>query len=311
MLRNPTPGELKTALGAAPDTLGGFVWRHAKSAGLYRIETIALREADLAPVVVYRSEEGTAFTRPAAEFFDGRFSPILAPHVLHLPDAVAETTAMIAESFTPTPEELRRALFSTPGSTLAIRDATPEYIDRIRERLERHMDEGKVEMVVGGDRAEREDPALRFELRKERAARGAAERARDQANMMLMSFPNSPLAGYRDAAVEAIAAERQRQIDVEGRTLEHDDQHRNGAIYRAAQAYFLQAIGFTDAARSCWPWGWGWWKPTTPARDLEKSGALALAEKDRLRRAGLTVDHADALFARVAAELGTILAKDA
>lgn len=276
MLRNPTPGELKTALGAAPDTLGGFVWRHGKSGGLYRIETIALREADLAPVVVYRNEGGTAFTRPAAEFFDGRFSPILAPHVLHLPDAA------------------------------------PEDVARLRERLERHMGEDKVE-VVAGERARDSliDGALRFELVKERAERHAAERARDQANMMLMSFPNSPLAGYRDAAVEAIAIERQRQIDVEGRTLEHDDRLRDGSIYRAAQAYFLQAIGFTDAARSCWPWGWDWWKPTTPARDLEKAGALALAEKDRLRRAGLATEHADALFARVAAELGTILAKDA
>lgn len=54
------------------------VWKHVKTGGLYRIEAFALEEATLTPVVVYRKREagkdnGTMFTRPCAEFFDGRF----------------------------------------------------------------------------------------------------------------------------------------------------------------------------------------------------------------------------------------------
>lgn len=53
------------------------VWKHLKSGNLYRIETFALRESDLTPLVVYRSrvpgEPGQTFVRPCTEFFDGRF----------------------------------------------------------------------------------------------------------------------------------------------------------------------------------------------------------------------------------------------
>jgi len=63
----------------------GSIWRHRKG-GVYRVVCCAIREADLVPVVVYRSELplGEAFdkmrdwhvtwTRPLAEFRDGRFT---------------------------------------------------------------------------------------------------------------------------------------------------------------------------------------------------------------------------------------------
>ncbi len=50
------------------------VWRHKKTGGLYVTEHVALLEATLDPVVIYRSmKDGTRWVRPAREFCDGRF----------------------------------------------------------------------------------------------------------------------------------------------------------------------------------------------------------------------------------------------
>lgn len=51
-------------------------WRHAKSGGVYAIVSLALREIDGEPMVVYRRKNGTTtWVRTAKEFFDGRFVP--------------------------------------------------------------------------------------------------------------------------------------------------------------------------------------------------------------------------------------------
>lgn len=52
------------------------VWVHVKG-GRYRIQEIAINEADMTPVVVYRAIHGKSvapWVRPATEFFDGRFT---------------------------------------------------------------------------------------------------------------------------------------------------------------------------------------------------------------------------------------------
>lgn len=51
---------------------GGW-WIHKKTSNRYEIITFALIEATLEPSVVYRSEKGQVWIRPAEEFFDGRF----------------------------------------------------------------------------------------------------------------------------------------------------------------------------------------------------------------------------------------------
>lgn len=51
---------------------GGW-WIHKKTSNRYEIITFALIEATLEPSVVYRSEKGQVWIRPAHEFFDGRF----------------------------------------------------------------------------------------------------------------------------------------------------------------------------------------------------------------------------------------------
>lgn len=58
-----------------------MLMKHKKSGGIYRVAMLAVRESDLAPVVVYTDDAGMIWTRPAAEFFDGRFEVYIAPKV--------------------------------------------------------------------------------------------------------------------------------------------------------------------------------------------------------------------------------------
>lgn len=107
---------------------------------------------------------------------------------------------------------------------------------------------------------------------------------------------------------QAIAAERHRQIDAEGWTPEHDDQHAQGELLLAALAYGVEAApadnefvtpdgsrfigGPAGSMPAWWPWEPGAWKPTEDARgNLVKAGALIAAELDRLARAGAQEAH--------------------
>jgi hypothetical protein len=91
--------------------------------------------------------------------------------------------------------------------------------------------------------------------------------------------------------IERIAAERQRQINVEGWTSEHDDEHDLGELVMAAMCYGVfasfQTRGEPEPYQIClsrWPWPSSWWKPRDPIRNLERAGALIAAEIDRLQR---------------------------
>lgn len=103
-------------------------------------------------------------------------------------------------------------------------------------------------------------------------------------------------------AIQEIHAERRRQIESEGWTPEHDDQHRDKSLYLAGMAYFAHALAgqrlvvgwggqdiSIDLYRQsdpvpAWPWLRKWWKPKDPRRDAIRAGALILAEKARLLR---------------------------
>ncbi|EOJ0063237.1 TPA: hypothetical protein ACXI7E_000464 [Pseudomonas aeruginosa] len=93
-----------------------------------------------------------------------------------------------------------------------------------------------------------------------------------------------------------VQAERKRQVEAEGWTPEHDDEHADGQMAQAAGCYALHAGGIgTDwpdgrqnGSALFWPWDKDSWKPTTPRRDLVKACALALAEIERLDRAGIS-----------------------
>lgn len=88
------------------------------------------------------------------------------------------------------------------------------------------------------------------------------------------------------SAIEDITNERQRQIEVEGWTPEHDDEHGNGELADAAACYAGDRRQFNAAAPTNWPWSQGWWKPGPDRRrQLVKAGALIVAEIERLDRA--------------------------
>lgn len=95
---------------------------------------------------------------------------------------------------------------------------------------------------------------------------------------------------------ELIAAERARQVEVEGWTPEHDDEHNQAELVGAGTSYALYArwlllgkpdFRLTISPMVFWPswWDQNWWKPSDdPVRNLVKAGALIAAEIDRLQR---------------------------
>jgi hypothetical protein len=107
----------------------------------------------------------------------------------------------------------------------------------------------------------------------------------------------------RQAATDVLA-ERRRQVEAEGWTPEHDDEHARGELCAAAACYALASTQYgpepADAydrereryIRETWPWSDAWWKPRGQRRDLVKAGALILAEIERLDRAALATGGA-------------------
>ncbi len=90
--------------------------------------------------------------------------------------------------------------------------------------------------------------------------------------------------------VELIAEERQRQIEVEGWTPEHDDSHDAGELAKAAMVY-CHDYPSKKFVRKHWPFKMKWYKPNPVIgaaddriRELSKAGALIAAEIDRLNR---------------------------
>jgi hypothetical protein len=85
-----------------------------------------------------------------------------------------------------------------------------------------------------------------------------------------------------------IVLERQRQIEAEGWTADHDAQHIGEELAFAAICYALPQDYKTDGVHSFWPWDQELWKPSPDdrIRELTKAGALIAAEIDRLRSGG-------------------------
>lgn len=98
-----------------------------------------------------------------------------------------------------------------------------------------------------------------------------------------------------------VLAERRRQVEAEGWTAEHDDEHCDGSLAHAAACYALHAGDQSsieamampwrnqdlDSTPEAWPASWdaAWWRPKDRRRNLIKAGALILAEIERLDRA--------------------------
>lgn len=100
--------------------------------------------------------------------------------------------------------------------------------------------------------------------------------------------------------IRIITRERQRHFDVEGWTPEHDDEHTNGELARAAACYAWPPPRPLFVKKDAWPWDHHDWKPEiwsipnatgrekrdARIRVLAKAGALIAAEIDRLERIG-------------------------
>lgn len=84
----------------------------------------------------------------------------------------------------------------------------------------------------------------------------------------------------KPTGLDLIAAERRRQIEEEGWSLEHDQGHANGELAEAAACY----ASLENRSLHEWPWGSMAWKPSPEnrIRELAKAGALIAAELDRL-----------------------------
>lgn len=104
------------------------------------------------------------------------------------------------------------------------------------------------------------------------------------------------LFGWGIESVAPIAIERERQIDEERWTPQHDEAHVDGELIRAAVCYAdcakaqalrvsLDLPSVKKALAAEWPWEPKWFKPAdNPLRNLTKAGALIAAEICRLQR---------------------------
>lgn len=93
------------------------------------------------------------------------------------------------------------------------------------------------------------------------------------------------------SGADLIRDERIRQV-YNGYTDEHDDEHSDGSLLRAARCYTYYVTQITQfpswgatANLVDWPWEPESYKPTyDPIPNLVKAGALIAAEIDRLQR---------------------------
>jgi hypothetical protein len=98
-------------------------------------------------------------------------------------------------------------------------------------------------------------------------------------NEEAMQLPN-----FTTPAASDVLAERRRQREQEGWTLDHDDVHEGGELAEAAMCYADPAAHCQLGIPHQWPWIADWWKPRDRRHNLVRAGALILAEIERLDR---------------------------
>ena len=91
-------------------------------------------------------------------------------------------------------------------------------------------------------------------------------------------------------ALNLILSERLGQKTREGWTAEHDENHPKGDLAAAAAVYAKissdEVKGLEVRRPLWWPWSPSWFKPKGFQRNLERSGALIIAELSRMVRVG-------------------------
>lgn len=107
------------------------------------------------------------------------------------------------------------------------------------------------------------------------------------ANMPTFKLPEDEEGFQKNqSGIKLIEKERQRQIEEEGWTPEHDDKHVCGELAVAGGCYAISVESdYPTYAPNNWPFEKKWWKPKhNKVQQLVKAGALIAAEIDRLNR---------------------------
>lgn len=94
---------------------------------------------------------------------------------------------------------------------------------------------------------------------------------------------------YQKSGAETIENERKRQIEKEGWTEEHDAEHNNQELIKAAKCYIEANLyrAIPSKPPIDWPWDIQYWKAecnSESINNLRKAGALIAAEIDRLNK---------------------------
>jgi hypothetical protein len=114
-------------------------------------------------------------------------------------------------------------------------------------------------------------------------------RQRNAALALMRAVRASPQT-EKDAARDVLA-ERKRQVDAEGWTPEHDDEHGGKQMAHAAACYALGSQGWLQRGVKFWPWDDQWWKPRDHRSNCVRAAALLLAEIERLDRAAMATEQ--------------------
>lgn len=149
------------------------------------------------------------------------------------------------------------------------------------------------------------------EQRRKWSPDGPAATACESISAAIRALIDHPAADAESRAVRDVIAERRRQISEEGWTPEHDDEHADGSLARAAACYASpddmsytdnfgreldrerrphplsereQRLSWSYVRALRWPWDWKWWKRKDRRFDLVRAGALIIAEIERLDR---------------------------
>ena len=84
---------------------------------------------------------------------------------------------------------------------------------------------------------------------------------------------------------ELISNERNRQIEIEGYSQEHDNEHNYKEFISAAISYLMANMieGYEGYSKIWWPWDKDAYKPKGVIEDLTRAGALLAAAIDRYK----------------------------
>jgi hypothetical protein len=154
-----------------------------------------------------------------------------------------------------------------------------------------------------------EHPAIPLGVSAHRAANGSTRSSYPSGDQPVLVL--GPSNDVVSAATYDVLAERRRQIEIEHWTPDHDSEHTDYSLAKAAAAYAFAATidqaerdvmeefgpgGMTAEVRCVWPnsWAIGWFKPKSRRADLVKAAALILAEIERIDRAATTTTDASA-----------------